>query len=175
MLDQRFSAENLHKSLSLKMIIRHSLYGDKKVSPKKRYMNYIKPVSEAIEKRTFTFNNIETFIHPRSMKKTFLTKKEDGFSSEIAISRLNFLIRRLFKISFSDRNHITSQVKTILQDDFAGYVIKLDISGFFESINKETLSQILLDDESYHTTPNGFYQNILIFVQLLMVCQEDFL
>lgn len=146
MLDQRFTAINLHKSLSVDLIRRHELIPDEEVSVKERYIRYTSVVERSIERRGFCFSDFNRYIHKKTKKITFSFSPVEGFEGDIVSRRLNFLLRRIFRINFQDRSVISRQIKSILSADFSGHFIRLDISSFYESLNAVRICDALVDD-----------------------------
>ncbi|WP_420548426.1 antiviral reverse transcriptase Drt3a [Curvivirga sp.] len=146
MLDQRFSAENLHKSLNRKILIRHQLREDINASKSMRYLRYTTLASSQISKDEFDFPGIHSYKHNRTKTTTYSVEARTGFYTDLALRRLNRTLRGVFKISFSDRHAISKQISSIFQSDFTGTIIKLDIKSFYENVNLNTLQDKLLDD-----------------------------
>lgn len=146
MLDQRFSPENLHKSLNRKIIIRHQLREDTKANTSKRYLRYTTLASARIGEDHFNFPGIHSYKHNRTKTITYSVEARTGFYTDLALRRLNRTLRGVFKIAFSDRHAISKQISSIFQSDFTGTIIKLDIKSFYENVNLDTLQGKLLND-----------------------------
>lgn len=148
-LDQRLTAKNLNKCLSAKMFRRHpKAYEviDSTTSNKRFYEQWLDEADVLLRAGRFNFKHLIEYQHPVTEKMTHSAKRNDGFAEELVLNRINFILRKICKINFSDRHKITSQVKTILSGDFEGYVIKLDIEEFYESINNRLVEKKLIED-----------------------------
>ena len=61
-----------------------------------------------------------------------------------AIKQIQYNIFRLFNVKQSSRNNIVKQVIGLLEDKFPKYIIRTDITDFFESINHDPLKQKII-------------------------------
>lgn len=73
----------------------------------------------------------------------------------LVLRKLNYNIKKLYKIKQSDRNSIVKQVNTLLQETSRDiFVTRLDIKNFYGSINIESILTKLLKNDyllSYHS------------------------
>lgn len=65
----------------------------------------------------------------------------------LAIRKLNDNISRLFEIKQADRHRIVPQVKTLLNESGSYWARRLDIKGFYESIDRSTILNHLRREE----------------------------
>ena len=63
-----------------------------------------------------------------------------------ALKQIQSNIRRLYKVKQGNRHHIMCQLREILGDTFPKYIIRTDISSFYESIPREKLLKKLSKD-----------------------------
>ena len=71
-------------------------------------------------------------------KQIYFLKKNNTLLSLI-LKKIQYDLRKLFEITFGNRNDIVSQIKTILKFKFPKYVCRCDVAGFYESIDQEIL------------------------------------
>lgn len=134
MLDQSISKENI-KNLST-----NTWY---KRNSSKDFDTFFEESFERLEAKlsrdSYSFSNFKLFN--LMDKDTYdFTCPED----EIVCKKLNDNIRRLFKISTSDRHSIVKQVISLLKDTQPIKVLRLDIKEFYESIDREkTLDYVI--------------------------------
>lgn len=64
----------------------------------------------------------------------------------LALKKVNFFLRRIYKITPFNRQTIVKQLKAILKDQSAQTILKLDIKGFYESVAFERLSEKIRND-----------------------------
>lgn len=146
MLDQRFNSENIHKSLTASLVRRHRLVAKDGVELGLRYRNFTDQIENKIYQRGFFFGGYNEYIHKKTNKITYSFVPEEGFEGDVVSRRLDFLLRRIFRINFKDRFVISSQLKSIFESDFSGTVIRLDIASFYESLNPSLLKNYLIND-----------------------------
>lgn len=65
---------------------------------------------------------------------------------ELVLRKLDNNIKRILSVSLTDRNRVVPQIKTLLQEEGDFWVQKLDISRFFESVDRELLIKKISDD-----------------------------
>jgi len=107
--------------------------------------------------KTDGFNNQKKTVRHRELEKISLNINSKNFKFELekgdddifviqstreaffAIKQLQNNIRKTFKVKQSNRHLILSQIKLLLNDSSPKYVIRTDISSFYESISQEKL------------------------------------
>lgn len=67
-------------------------------------------------------------------------------SNKLILRKLNDNIKRIYKEQQANRRIIISQVKTLLSETCPYWIIKTDIKGFYESINRERIISKFYDD-----------------------------
>jgi hypothetical protein len=65
---------------------------------------------------------------------------------ELTLRRLTEIIKRAYKIKVSDRSNIVNQVKVLLSESTPKHILRLDISTFFESVDRATILDNLKND-----------------------------
>jgi hypothetical protein len=78
-----------------------------------------------------------------------------------AIKQLQYNIRKTFKVKQSSRHLILSQIKLLLNDNSPKYVIRTDISKFFESIPQDKLLKKINDNTLLSHQSKKFILQIL--------------
>lgn len=112
------------------------------------------------EENPFNFN-----INYDKQKEVYTTKR-DGVNFFV-MKQLQYNIYKTFKVVQADRNSIITQVFNLLKDGFPKFVIRTDISKFYESIPQENLFELinnntLLSPQSRKLLKNIFYEFNLI-------------
>ncbi|MCE2030393.1 antiviral reverse transcriptase Drt3a [Sessilibacter corallicola] len=104
--------------------------------------NYLTKTSNNIAEKKFTFNVEEKTTH--NNKKIYTTgENQEAF---FALKQLQKNISHLYKIKQSNRNHIISQLKSTLSDNFPKTIIRTDIKSFYESIPRKPLIEKINND-----------------------------
>jgi hypothetical protein len=70
----------------------------------------------------------------------------DSPASFFALKQIQYNIFRLYKVKQSNRHNIICQLRELLADKFPKYVIRTDISGFYENIPREGMLSQLAND-----------------------------
>lgn len=70
----------------------------------------------------------------------------DELNNKLIIRKLNDNIKRIYKDEQANRKTIISQIKTLMEENSPSWIIKTDIKGFYESIDKERLLAKFKDD-----------------------------
>lgn len=68
------------------------------------------------------------------------------FCQDLIVRKIYQNIKRIYNVSQANRNQIVRQVKTILEDPYPLWVVRLDIKSFYESINREAILNKLKSD-----------------------------
>lgn len=136
MLNQTFSPRELKKIISDEDVTKLGL-GITEID----IMNSITSISYNVSQPSFSFSHI--FKNKYKGKDVFTIKDSDEF---IAIKKLNFVIKRLYKISYSNRNQILNQAISLLDDGSNYSIIRADIKDFFETIPRKKIVQKLKSD-----------------------------
>ena len=102
----------------------------------------LEDISSKINSKGFSFG----------IKKIRIGKSIKAFVAErngatfFALKQVQFNIRRLYKVKQANRHQIVCQLRELLGDKFPKYIIRTDISSFYESIPREQLLKKLRDD-----------------------------
>ena len=91
---------------------------------------------EEIAKDTFEFTL-------KQVSEYYLTK---DLPNKLILRKLNDNIKRIYKDEQANRRIIIAQIKTLLSETCPFWVIKTDIKGFYESIDRERLISKFHDD-----------------------------
>jgi hypothetical protein len=114
--------------------------------------NELAKISSLINSKSFKFDlqiNNDIF--------TVQNTKEAFF----AIKQLQYNIRKTFKVKQSSRHLILSQIKLLLNDSSPKYVIRTDITKFFESIPQDRLFKKINDNTLLSIQSKKFIRQIL--------------
>lgn len=88
-------------------------------------------------------------------------KIQDTREAFFAIKQLQYNIRKTFKVKQSSRHLILSQIKLLLNDNSVKYVIRTDVSSFFESIPQDRLFKIINNNTLLNTQSKEFIKCII--------------
>jgi len=86
---------------------------------------------------------------------------QDTKEAFFAIKQLQYNIRKTFKVKQSSRHLILSQIKLLLNDNTPKYVIRTDISKFFESIPQDKLFRKISNNTLLSSQSKKFIRQIL--------------
>jgi hypothetical protein len=133
-----------------------------------KYQNWIEEL--AVYKKDTQHAELEKIskeINNKNFKFDLQSKGNDIFVIQntkeafFAIKQLQYNIRKTFKVKQSSRHLILSQIKLLLNDSSPKYVIRTDISKFFESIPQNRLLKKINDNTLLSTQSKKFIQQIL--------------
>lgn len=122
------------------LIHKHELYQEKGDSEFVDFNEIIKRIYANISSRNFNFNINKTHLYDKPL---YLAA---NIETKIVLRYLDKLVKRVYKVKQANRDRIIKQLKSILQSTNEFYIIKLDISSFYESIDSAKLIQRLRDD-----------------------------
>ncbi|MDR0602951.1 MAG: RNA-directed DNA polymerase [Bacteroidales bacterium] len=114
--------------------------------------NELEKIAKVINNKNFKFDlqvNDDIFT---------IQKTEEAF---FAIKQLQYNIRKTFKVKQSSRHLILSQIKLLLNDSSPKYVIRTDITKFFESIPQDRLFKKINNNTLLSIQSKKFIQQIL--------------
>ena len=101
--------------------------------------------------------------------QSFILKDKEIFQIDttnhfqfFAIKQLQHNLKSVFKVKQSNRHQILSNIKTFLNSKIPVYVIRTDISGFFESIPQRKLMKMVMEDSLLNHKSKAFIQGILM-------------
>lgn len=97
------------------------------------------------------------------VKDYFLTK---DLPNKLVLRKLNDNIKKLYKDEQSNRRIIISQIKTLLEESCPFWILKTDISSFYESINRLRITEkfknnSMLSYQSLYLLNRLFSNNLL--------------
>ena len=122
------------------LIHKHELYQEKGDSEFIDFNEIIKKIYSNISSSNFNFNIKRTHLYDKPM---YLS---NDIETKIVLRYLDKLIKRVYKVKQANRDRIIKQLISILHSTNEFYIIKLDISSFYESINTTKIIQRLRDD-----------------------------
>ncbi|MCW8959974.1 MAG: RNA-directed DNA polymerase [Ignavibacteriaceae bacterium] len=99
-------------------------------------------ISSKVNSKGFTFGIKEVDIG--TPKKAFVAERNPA--TFFALKQIQHNIRRLYKVKQANRHQIVSQLRELLGDKFPKYILRTDISSFYESIPRKQLLEKLRDD-----------------------------
>ncbi|WP_419688792.1 antiviral reverse transcriptase Drt3a [Burkholderia theae] len=104
--------------------------------------DYVRRISASIANRTFRFARFE-----RLRVGKFHAYEPTKLGDRLILRRLNNILRRIYRIKQSDRSDVVQQSVKLMTEPAEKYVIKLDIKGFYESIDRTKLLAQLDEDQ----------------------------
>lgn len=122
------------------LIQKHELYNEKGDSQYTDFNEIIKRIYTNICSSNFNFNIKPTYLYEKPL---YLS---NDIETKIVLRYLDKLIKRVYKVKQANRDRIIKQLISILHSTNEFYIIKLDISSFYESIDTIKLIQRLRDD-----------------------------
>lgn len=122
------------------LIHKHELYKEKGDTEFVDFNEIIKRIYAKISSQNFNFNINKTYLYDKPLYLAV------DIESKIVLRYLDKLVKRVYKVKQANRDRIIKQLISILKSTNEFYVIKLDISSFYESIDTAKLIQRLRDD-----------------------------
>lgn len=99
-------------------------------------------VSSEVCDRNFSFGLTELDIG--TSKNVFVSDK--SAAAYFALKQMQFNVRRLYKVKQSNRHQIICQLRELLCDKLPKYIVRTDVSSFYESIPRDQILRKLRDD-----------------------------
>ncbi|NOI86993.1 antiviral reverse transcriptase Drt3a [Vibrio sp. 99K-1] len=143
MLRQDFSTKSLLRVTSKSEIIKFDLGRDSS-----EYLIELEKISKSIEENGFSYSNISaTKIGGKTVYYT------NEANEHYCLKKISSDLKRLYKITTSNRDEISEQVLKILETSSSYGIIRVDIKSFYESIDYMKLlekidDQMLLSSKS---------------------------
>jgi len=119
------------------------------------------------EIRHYELENISKQVNNKAFQFNLNTKDDDKFvidnsmESFFAIKQLQYNIHKTFNVKQSNRHTILSQIKLLLNEGFPKYIIRTDITKFFESIPQEKLLKKVENNTLLNIQSKNFIKQIL--------------
>ena len=142
------SDEEIQKLIESKQNI-NKLIADKK----EIQLNEFEKISKKVNGKNFTFN-----LQPRDNDIFIIQDTRDAF---FAIKQLQYNVKKTFKVKQSSRHLILSQIKLLLNESSPKYVIRTDVSKFFESILQDKLFDKINENTLLNIQSKKFIRQIL--------------
>ena len=130
---------------------------DLKEKREQMLISELEAASAEVRSKSFSFG----------IKEVDVGKPERAFVAErnaptfFALKQIQHNIRRLYKVKQANRHQIVCQLRELLGDNFPKYIIRTDISSFYESIPRKQLLKKLYDDSLLTPTSKKFISRIL--------------
>jgi len=109
--------------------------------------HYLSSIEAKIADNTFKFDSLKTL-----RIGSFQAYQPIRLGDTLVLRKINKIVRNLYSARQSDRNAIVHQAKILLEENCPKYVYKLDISKFYESIDRRFLLSRLRDDNLLSST-----------------------
>ncbi|GHT19241.1 hypothetical protein AGMMS4957_03070 [Bacteroidia bacterium] len=113
----------------------------------------LEEISKIINHHNFKFN-----LTPKDDDKFVIENSKESF---FAIKQLQHNIRKTFGVKQGNRHTILSQIKLLLNDSSPKYVIRTDVTHFFESISQEKLLKKVENNTLLNRQSKAFIRQIL--------------
>lgn len=117
----------------------------------------LEAASAAVGMKNFSFGITEVDIG--IPKKVFVAERNPA--TYFALKQVQYNIRRLYKVKQANRHHIVCQLRELLGDKFPKYIIKTDVSSFYESIPRRLILKKLNDDPLLTQTSKRIISRVL--------------
>ena len=157
MLKQIFSPAELAKIIRKENVWKFNLWNSGNTQDA-----YLKKCSAIINDENFELSPLVANMQKGKMTYTF-ARSEDW----VAVKKVDFFLRRIYKVKPSDRNIIIKQVKILLKDSGELCLIRMDIKSFYESVSFVRIIDKLKKDMIVS------YKGIKILESLLRRTQEN--
>lgn len=108
----------------------------------KTLLEELEVISLSINSKGFSFGIKEVDVG--KPKKAYVAER--NAATFFALKQVQHNIRRLYKVQQANRHQIVCQLRELLGDKFPKYIIRTDISSFYESIPRKQLLRKLRDD-----------------------------
>lgn len=116
-------------------------------------LNELEKISKLVNNKGFKFH-----LDPKDDDIFVIQNTKDAF---FAIKQLQYNVKKTFKVKQSSRHLILSQIKLLLNESSPKYVIRTDVSKFFESILQDKLFDKINENTLLNIQSKKFIQQIL--------------
>lgn len=99
-------------------------------------------ISSQINGKGFSFGIKEVDVG--MPKKVYVS--DGNAATYFALKQIQHNVQRLYKVKQANRHEIVCQLRELLGDNFPKYIVRTDISSFYESIPRKNLLKKLRDD-----------------------------
>lgn len=137
------------------LIHKHELVTEKINRDIDDYEQVIKKIYDNISTPNFQINIYKTQLYDKPLYVA------DNIESKIIMRYIDKLIKRVYKVKQANRDRIIKQLISILYSTNEFYIIKLDISSFYESINSNRIIKHLKDDGIISYQNISYIENII--------------
>jgi hypothetical protein len=108
----------------------------------KLLLEELEAISKRINSKGFSFGITEVDVG--KPKKAFMAER--NAATFFALKQVQHNIRSIYKVKQANRHEIVCQLRELLGDKFPKYILRTDISSFYESIPRKQLLKKLRDD-----------------------------
>jgi serine/threonine protein kinase len=116
-----------------------------KHSKNEEYEKFIVECTEALRVKLKNDSYQFDDFNSKEVKSKIIYDFSNG-TDELVVKKLNDNIRRLFKISPSDRHSIVKQTVSLMRDAQPIGIIRLDIKNFYESLDRKAVIKFVNDE-----------------------------
>lgn len=120
--------------------------------------DYLEQLEKQVNSHGFKFS-LNKFLTDND--KEVFTLNVASHAHLFAIKQLQYNISHTFKVKQANRHSILANVKTFLNSEIPVYVIRTDISGFYESIPQDRLMSIIFGNTLLSQKSKAFIQGII--------------
>ena len=117
----------------------------------------LEAASASVRAKDFSFGIEEVDVG--TPIKAFVAER--NAATFFALKQVQYNIRRLYKVKQANRHQIVCQLRELLGDSFPKYIIRTDISSFYESIPRRQLLRKLNNDPLLTLTSKRIIRRIL--------------
>lgn len=120
---------------------------------------YLATLEHDINKPGFKF---KLRSYTTSENKEVFTLDTPTHAHLFAIKQLQYNIRHAFKVKQDNRHSILTNIKAFLNSNIPVYIIRTDISKFYESIPQDKLKRMIFDNTLLSNKSKSFINGILM-------------
>lgn len=110
------------------------------------YVDFGLSANELNDLLSETFENIVNDNFEFNIKKVNEYYLTNDLPNKLVLRKLNDNLKRLYKDEQANRRIIISQIKTLLEESCPFWILKTDISSFYESINRSRIIEKFQND-----------------------------
>ena len=143
------SIEDLHHNKELLLELQEN--------KKQALYEHLEEISDIVNSSSFRFELKKLKIKGKEAFSIDTTKHTQSF----AIKQLQYNLRNVFKVRQANRHQILSNIKIFLDSKIPVYVIRTDISGFYESIPQKSLIKSVVENSLLNYKSKSFIRGIL--------------
>ena len=134
---------------------------DLKQSKEEILTDYLSSIADRVNNKSFQFLMRKFSMKKEDKEMEVFSINTDNHTALFTMKQLQYNIHKTFKVKQENRHSILSNIKTLLNSRVPVYVIRTDISSFYESIIQEKLFERINNNTLLNYKSRSFIKTII--------------